>query len=70
MPSLRRLPLAELLHEVRTAERLVVAIPPRPDEEAAMNRAAIESVRAVRLAELQRRQALVESARAYPTRWG
>ena len=70
MPSLRHLTLADLLHEVRTAERLVVAIPPRPHEEAAVNRAAIQSLHAVRLAELERRSALVETARRSPIRWG
>ena len=70
MNPLTRLSLADLLREARTAERLAVAIPPRPLEEAAVNRGYLEALHAERVAELDRRTALVEGARSSPERHG
>ena len=70
MNPLSRLSLADLLREARTAERLAVAIPPRPLEEAAVNRGYLEALHAERVAELERRTALVETARSSPERHG
>jgi hypothetical protein len=70
MNPLKNLPLADLLHEVRTAERLAVAIPPRPAEEAAVKLEALEVLRSQRLNELARRADLIERARALPARQG
>ena len=70
MNPLTQLSLADLLREARTAERLAVAIPPRPLEEAAVNRGYLEALHAERVAELQRRTALVEEARSSPERQG
>jgi len=70
MNPLKNLTLADLLREVRTAERLAVAIPPRPLEEAAVNRGYLAALHAERVAELDRRTALVEEARASPERHG
>ena len=70
MNLLKNLSLADLLREVRTAERLAVAIPPRPLEEAAVNRGYLEALHAERVAELDRRGALVEEARTSPVRNG
>jgi hypothetical protein len=70
MNPLRTLPLADLLHEVRTAERLAVAIPPRPAEEAAAKLEALDALRSQRLNELARRADLIEQARARPARQG
>ena len=70
MNPLTHLSLADLLREARTAERLAVAIPPRPLEEAAVNRGYLEALHAERVAELQRRTALVEEARSSPERQG
>ena len=70
MNPLTQLSLADLLREARTAERLAVAIPPRPLEEAAVNRGYLEALHAERVAELQRRTALVEQARSSPARHG
>jgi hypothetical protein len=70
MNPLTHLSLADLLREVRTAERLAVAIPPRPLEEAAVNRGYLEALHAERVAELHRRTALVEQARSSRERHG
>jgi len=70
MNPLTQLSLADLLREARTAERLAVAIPPRPLEEAAVNRGYLEALHAERVAELDRRTALVEGARSSPERHG
>ena len=70
MNPLTHLSLADLLREARTAERLAVAIPPRPLEEAAVNRGYLEALHAERVAELDRRTALVEQARSSPERHG
>jgi hypothetical protein len=70
MNPLTHLSLADLLREARTAERLAVAIPPRPLEEAAVNRGYLEALHAERVAELDRRTALVEAARSSPERHG
>lgn len=70
MNPLADLSLAELLHEVRTAERLVVSIPPRPAEEADAARARLEALREDRVAELERRAALVDRCRALTPRLG
>ena len=70
MNPLTHLSLADLLREARTAERLAVAIPPRPLEEAAVNRGYLEALHAERVAELDRRTALVEGARSSPERHG
>ena len=64
MKPLRSLALADLLREVRTAERLAVAIPTSPREEAEMHIAAVESLRAARVAELERRAKMIEAAGA------
>lgn len=70
MNLLKNLPLAVLLQEMRTAERLVVAIPDRPYEEAAVKRATLEAVHAERLDELARRSDLIEIARQQPANHG
>ena len=70
MNPLKNLSLADLLREVRTAERLAVAVPPRPHEEALVNRSYLEALHAERVAELQRRTALAEEARSSPERHG
>lgn len=70
MKSLRRLPLAELLRDVRTAERLAAAIPAHPREEAALHVAVVDALRASHDAELERRAGLVEAARTLPVRSG
>lgn len=70
MNPLKNLPLADLLREVRTAERLAIAIPERPYEEAMVKRAALEALHAERLTELERRAELVESLRATPVHHG
>ena len=70
MNPLKNLSLGDLLQEVRTAERLAVALPQRPYEEAAVNRATLEALHAERLAELERRAALIETARASPALHG
>ena len=70
MNLLKNLPLAVLLQEMRTAERLAVAIPERPYEEAAVKRATLEAVHAERLDELARRADLIDVARAGVARHG
>jgi len=71
MNLLMHLPLAELLAEVRTAERLAVLLPPtQPHDVAAVHRASRAAARAERLAELDRRAVLVEAARAFTQRQG
>ena len=70
MRHLSNLSLAGVLAELRTADRLEVAITPMPAPEAALQRAALESARAERRAELARRAELTERARAFPARHG
>jgi hypothetical protein len=70
MASLHTLPLSVLLHELRTAERLVGAVAELPREEADVHRTALTTVREARLAELDRRAALIEQVRALPPRTG
>jgi len=70
MKPLRSLALADLLREVRTAERLAVAIPALPREEAAMHTAAVGSLRAARAVELEGRAELVDAARAFAAERG
>lgn len=70
MTLLKTLPLPVLLHELRTAERLTTAVAELPREDAEAHRIALQTVREQRLAELERRAALVELARTHPPRHG
>jgi hypothetical protein len=70
MTTLHALPLSVLLHELRTAERLAGAVAELPREEADVHRTALATVREARLAELDRRAALIDEIRDLPSRAG
>jgi hypothetical protein len=70
MTTLHALPLSVLLHELRTAERLAGAVAELPREEADVHRTALATVREARLAELDRRAALIDEIRDLPPRTG
>ena len=68
--TLQSLPLAVLLHELRTAERLQAAVGDLPREEADVHRFGLAVVREQRLHELDRRAQLFELVRRHPERQG